>query len=491
MDRYRDIVLSSSIQSVLSWDRETGKLPAGGVEHRSDQVAYLTQIQQDFWTSNEIKHLLDSINLSELDHVGQRNVELITRSYQTKSQIPRDLIVTRAKQASKTTEIWKKAKRNSDFSIVQNEMEKLVELNRDYATELAEIRGISNPLSALIDERDEGLTAEKISKYFTELKSFLVPFIEKHRAELTDFEENIRKISLTNMEEKHIVEYIADRFNYPYEGDSARGNIDVVEHPLTITCGPNDVRITYKPGNYLQVILASAHELGHAMHRLHSNPDWNFLPLNYYSGPSLAECTSRYTENKIGKSYEFIANLFPELNEISSYRFQEVSLDDFYKTITAIHPGPNRISADEVTYGLHIIIRQELEQELFDDTLEVADLPQAWNQKYEDYLGVEVQNDAHGVMQDLHWYSVYYGYFHGYLMGDLLGSQFHYSMIEQVPDWEEQVLTGDLNEILEWHTENIYAKGSLYPVLDHVEEVTGEKLQTKYYKQYLEQKFNS
>jgi carboxypeptidase Taq len=149
------------------------------------------------------------------------------------------------------------------------------------------------------------------------------------------------------------------------------------------------------------------------------------------------------------------------------------------------------MEADEVTYGMHIIIRFEIEKLLFNDQLTIAELPQAWNNLYEEYLGVEVPNDTLGVMQDLHYFNTYYGYFHGYFMGDLMGTQIHARMVEEIPEWNTNLAGGSLDEVIKWHTDHIYSKGALYTPLELVKNITGEELTADYFKNYLNTKYEN
>jgi carboxypeptidase Taq len=185
-----------------------------------------------------------------------------------------------------------------------------------------------------------------------------------------------------------------------------------------------------------------------------------------------------------------MVDFFDEINDLADFRFNSLGLDEFYNQANTVRPTTSRMTSDEVSYGMHIIIRFELEKMLFEDQLTMKELPIAWNQKYDDYLGIEVPNDTVGVMQDLHWYSNYWGYFHGYFMGDLIGSQFHATMQDQVPDYAEELCGGNLAPVLSWLQENLFAKGNYYPALDHLEAITGSSLDTKYFKDYITKKYN-
>ena len=490
MSMYEDVVMASSIQSVLYWDVETGKMPAMGLEHRSKQFSYLTRKSQDFWRSSRVKTLLDELTKEELDDFESRNVFIIRRRHRTYTKIPLQLLEDLSSQSNTTNQVWKKAKEKIDFSIVRRDMEKLFALNRDHARKLAEIKDMNDPFDALIDQRDEGLDSKIIDKYFSEARDFLIPFLKKHRQEPDDDQKHLREIRISREKEVAITKKIADLFEYRYEGPNAHGIIDEVEHPLTIGCGPYDSRVTVNYGKYVRTINAMNHELGHGVHGLLRNKEWSYLPVNHSGGPAIGECTSRYTENKIGKSKSYYTWFYPHLQKLVGSELSSVDMNTFYSMINLVHPGTSRMTADEVSYGLHIIIRFELEKLLFNDQLNISEIPQAWNNKYEEYLGVEVPNDSLGVMQDLHWFNTYWGYFHGYFMGDLLGSHFHHYMQKDLPNWQEDLGNGDLSDVLAWHRDHIYAHSGRYSSLDLVKEMTGDPLNVKYFKDYLTTKYS-
>ena len=491
---YKDISIFRSIRGVLSWDIETKKMPSQGLANRSNQFALISRYVNDFWNSQKVGNLIAQINSDQLEsQLQKRNFELIQKRYTVETKMPIDLISKISAQATKTNEVWKKAKAKSDFSIVQDEMAKLIGLNIEHAKKLAEIKQINDPFDAAVDERDEGLKTKVIDSLFSSARDFLVPFIKRNEEKFRIDNSSIPTIKVSREQQITLAHEIAKIFEYPTtwaDPENARGNIDEVEHPLTIPCGPDDVRVTVKYDDYLNVINATNHELGHGIHSLNKNQDWNFQPVNDAGYPSLGECNSRYTENKIGVSHEYYKCLLPILNKVTNDKFANIGSDELYNYIRQISPGTSRMRADEVTYGLHIIIRYEIEKEIYNDRVTVPELPQLWNQKYEEYLGVDVPNDTLGIMQDLHWYSRWLAYFHGYFMGDLMGSQFHAYMEKDHPDWKTELENGNLHPVLEWNTQNIYSKGGLYPSLELVKHVTGEDINVGYFKKYIEAKYN-
>ncbi len=488
MKLYQDIVLPSSISSVLYWDMETNKLPKMGLNYRSKQLEYLTRQQQKIWKSHKLKDILRKVEKSNLNDFQKRNFNLIKRTYEVKNNLSENLLTEITKQSSLTNEKWKIAKRSNDIGIVLEDFDKLFSLQKKYANEISNLREIKDPFSALIDYRDEGLNSDNISKYFDEIKPFLIKTVKKRRDNNYHEFDKIKNLNLDRKEQIRVTQLISDLFEYNYSGNTSRGNIDEVEHPLTITCGPDDVRITVKFGNIFNVISSTNHELGHAIHKLNKNEKWNHLPVNNFGSPTQAEMISRYTENKIGKSVAFNEWLLSNFKSLFPSKFDEVANDEYNNFINLIYPSTSRMNADEVSYGLHIIIRFEIENLLFNEKITIKEVKHVWNEKYEKYMGVEVKNDSEGVLQDLHWFNTYWGYFHGYFMGDLIGSQIHYTMENELQDWMSDLRNGDLTKLIDWHSNNIYSLGASYPILDHLVKITGENLDVKYHKKYLENK---
>ncbi|WP_455140104.1 carboxypeptidase M32 [Candidatus Hodarchaeum mangrovi] len=488
LEKYKEIYTISSISSLLYWDMNT-YMPSSALEHRTNQFNWLQQTIHKKWTS---KKMISLINQSEkdstLNNVEKRNVFLLKRAVEEKIALPIELVGQLAIQSNKTLEIWKIAKKKNNFSIVQADLKKLFELEVEKATLLSEVKGLSDPYEALVDIRDPGFTIEKLNNFFSETKRFLIPFVEK----CTRAEKQPNKTFLTRFIPQQKQENVVNELVKFLEYDFQAGRVDEVEHPLTIACGPKDVRLTvkYKENEIMKALLAGSHECGHSLHAQQRNPEWIGQPVNGYTGPSFGESQSRILENHVTLSPEFWNYYYPKFKSQTGV-FNDINQEEFYFAINATQPGPSRIGSDELTYAIHIIIRFELEQALYAGKLEVADLPQEWNKKYEQYLGVKVESDTQGVMQDLHWYSQYWGYFYGYAMGDIIAAQLiNRGLTRDLPEWHEKINTGKFTPIRQWLANNIHSKGVLYDGLDMVKEITGEPLTVRYFIHYLENKYS-
>ncbi len=492
LEKFKEIQLLGTLSNVLYWDMNT-YMPPSGLEFRTKQFQYLSQRIHKLWTSTEMVNLISiSEKNNELDELQRRNVVLLRRQYDNRTVIPGRLVGSIAAQSNKTLEIWKKAKAENDFQMVLPDLENLFSLNIEAAELLAKSKNINDPYEALIDQRDKGFSVTKLKQLFDEVKSFLVPFVKKCKESSMQINRSFLSRNIPRAVQVDLVQDLASYFEYDYSKDKGVGRIDEVEHPLTIGCGPSDVRVTvkYHENNVLSAFLAGAHECGHAIDGLQANPEWIGQPIYRLDSPSLGESQSRFFENLIASSIEFWEYYYPRFQKLTQGIFDDISVNSFYFGINAVNPGLIRIQADEVTYILHIIIRFEIEKDLFDGKIEIKDLPEVWNEKYKEYLGVDVPTDTLGVMQDLHWFSQYWGYFHGYAIGDIMSSQITMALTRDIPEWHTNLQNGFFSPIREWLRDNIHSKGGLYDSLELIERVTGKPLTTEYFIDYIKQKFS-
>jgi carboxypeptidase Taq len=490
MNDYKEIRLLGSIGGVLYWDLNT-YMPPKALAYRSKQFNWIQTKRHLQWISKDMRDLVERcLQDRSLDKFQKRNVELMKREIENKTCLPTELVGQLAAQSNKTLEVWKKAKEKQVFQDVVPDLEKLFELNLKKSHLLAEKKGISDPFDALIKTRDPSFTVGKLTSLFDEVKSFLVPFLEKITIEGVKPENSFLRKVIPRETQVNLLKDLASFLEYDFKV----GRIDEVEHPLTIGCGPSDVRVTvrYQEDNVMKAFGAGVHEIGHALHGLQRKEEWSDLPVNNMQFPSFGESQSRLLENHIGLSRSFWQAYYPRFQKGTNGAFSSISQKDFYKAINEVSPGVSRMRADEVTYILHIILRFEIERDLFAEKITIKELPMIWNSKYKDYLGVEVPNDTLGVMQDLHWYSQYWGYFYGYGIGDLMAAQIvRAGLTKDIPDWQDTLSNGVFTPIRKWLAENTHGIGALYDSLESIEHITGAQLSAKYFKDYIENKYSS
>jgi carboxypeptidase Taq len=333
----------------------------------------------------------------------------------------------------------------------------------------------------LLDDYEEGTSTADVARVFDRLKEVLLPLIAAHR----DGAPVLR--GPFPVEEQQLAgRTVLDAFGY----DETNWRIDETPHPFAQTPGFGDIRLTtHTIESDLTSLFSTMHEFGHGVYEFDIDNKYGRTPLGRGTSSILHESQSRTWENLVGRSRDFWRWFYPRLQPLFPDALRNVDEDTFVRAVSAIHPGPLRGDADEVTYGLHIILRFELEQELLAGTVAVRELPEAWNARTKDYLGVDVPDDAHGVLQDMHWSIGLFGYFPTYQLGNVASVQIWERARADLGDLEGQFERGEFRQLREWLREHVYRHGSKYPPRELLRRVTGSDLDPEPYVQYLETKF--
>ena len=492
MEKAKDLCILQSAASIVHWDMET-KMPPKAIKLRSLQLAMLSRIAHKMSTDPETGKFLEKImrhpEYDSLNTVQKRNVYLMKKNYDEQTKLPEELVAETAKQQAITVDTWKKAKAAKDFSMFKPELEKLVELRRKAAEILMEVKETATPYGALVDIFEPKMTAEAISKVFAELREGLISLINKCKTAPKQPDTSILKRRVPIDIQRRFADLLAEFIEYDIKSKEAGGRLDETEHPFT-TGYYDDVRITthYYEDKFYSSIFSTLHEGGHALYEQNLNPEWIFQPVGTGCSSGIHESQSRFVENIIGRSHEFWIYFLPKLKKLTGNIFSNVDLDKFVHAVNHVKPSKIRIEADEVTYCLHIIIRFNLERDLFADRIKVAELPQIWNQSYNEYLGVDIENDSEGVMQDTHWASGLYGYFPSYALGNIYSGQILARMEKDLSDWRNQLSKGNFHSIKQWLAKNVHSYGDLYDPADLIKKIVGEKISVKPYLNYLHQK---
>lgn len=492
MTQAKEITILQTIQSVVHWDMET-KMPPKGINLRSQQLAMLSQIEHRMSTHPEIEALLSKIekhpDYDGLNKLQKRNVYLTRKFYDEQTKLPEKLVVETARQQAITIDIWKKAKAAKEYSMFKPELEKLLELRMQAAGILMEVKGTRTPYDALIDIFEPKMTAEAIAEIFGELRGGLATIIKKclDAPKQPDTSFLSRKVPIDV--QRKISDELARFMEYDIVSPRAGGRIDETEHPFT-TGYYDDVRITthYYEDNMKSSVFSVLHESGHAMYDQNLRSDWIYQPIGTGSSLGFHESQSRFVENIVGRSREFWVYFFPKLKQLTGNIFSDIPLDIFVRAVNEVKPSKIRVEADEVTYCLHVIIRFEIERELIAGKISIAELPEIWNQKYKDYLGLKIENDSEGVMQDTHWAAGIFGYFPTYALGNIYTGQILNNLENEMPKWRDHIARGDFQNVRNWLTKNVHSYGNLYDPADLIKRITGEKINVKPYLHYLDKK---
>lgn len=485
MEKYKDVAVLSSVSSVLHWDLET-YMPPRGIELRSMQLAQMREIVHARETDPEIGRLLEGLEqsstLDAMTEVQRRNVHLARKDYDRMTKLPPTLVKALAKQVPLTIDIWKKAKAKQDFSLYLPALEKIMDLTKQKATSLDPDK---DPYDVLMDLYEPNLTSEVVTRLFTPLKQGLKKIIDKCLTHGADFNHTFLHARVPIAVQRALGPKLCAFVGYDFE----RGRLDETEHPFTGGLY-DDVRILthYHEDNFTSAIFSILHEAGHGIYEQNLPREWHWQPVGSAASLGIHESQSRFVENIVGKSPEFWAYFYPIVQKTVGEVLAGVSLEAFLQAINQVQPSKIRIEADEATYSLHVVLRFEIERDLMHEKLTVAELPQVWDEKMETLLGVTVENDAEGVMQDTHWAGGSIGYFPTYALGNIYDGMFLVALEKAAPNWRDSLAHGDISPVRDWMQSQVWTRGNLYDPLPLVEQVTGKAADPAPFLSYLEAK---
>ncbi len=383
---------------------------------------------------------------------------------------------------------WIEARKRSDFKMLAADLKKIVALKR---REAAYIGYRQSPYDALLDDYEPGATSADIAPVFDDLKKFLVPFVAQIGFSPVRPRREILRARCPVKQQEAFTKMVVSQLGFDWN----RGLLAVTAHPMCYSFNPNDIRMStrYEEDDFFhQCFFSTVHEMGHGHYDQGMRYEYFGTGMCHEVSMGVHESQSRMWENQVGHSRAFWKYFYPRLK--GAYGFQEqfwgVSFEDFYAAINAVEPALIRTDADEVTYNLHVIIRFEIEKALIEGDIEVDDLPHVWNAKMREYLGVEVSDDANGVLQDIHWPEGMFGYFPTYTLGNLYAAQFYAAARRDIPDLEDGFADGEFQPLLSWLNKNIHVHGQLYSASELVRTVTGEYPISRYFEEYLRGKYS-
>ncbi|RXZ81898.1 carboxypeptidase M32 [Paenibacillaceae bacterium] len=471
---------------VLHWDMATGA-PRKGLESRSEAVGLLSAEAFRLETSDEMGELLESLTESaasgSLDAINAKLVAERKKDYDRNKKIPPKLNQEYVVLTSQAEAYWEEAKKNNDYAGFQPYLEKII----DYTNQFIDLWDVPGTrYDALLDNYEPGMTAAQLDQLFGGLRDKLVPLAEAIAASPHQPDVSFLRQTFSKEAQKDFSLFILNEMGYDFQA----GRLDESAHPFATGLSPGDVRITtrYLPDDVTSALFGTIHEGGHALYEQNIRPELYGTTLCDGTTMSIHESQSRFWENVIGRSRPFWNRYYADLQK----RFPgqlNVSTEDFYRAINVVKPSLVRIEADEVTYNLHIIIRYEIEKMIFNEGAKAADLPQIWNDKYKEYLGITPASFSEGVLQDVHWSGGAFAYFPSYSLGNMYAAQFTQTMERELPQLWSDVEQGNLLPLKAWLTERIYQHGKLFTPSELVERVTGESLNPQYLVNYLEQKY--
>lgn len=486
LDYVKKIGAYQEALGVLYWDMRTGA-PKKGIDQRSEVVGVLATDVFNLSTSDDLKELLDQmeLELDSVNEVSKRVFEEVKKEYNLSKKIPADEYKKFVILQSKSESVWEEAKNNNDWSMFQSYLTEMVATLKNFV----EYWGVTdnNPYNVLLDQYEPGMTTEILDQVFNELREKIVSLLNRISESPNQPKTDFLFQSFDKQKQESFSLDILKQLGYDFDA----GRLDETVHPFATGLNRGDVRITtkYDEFDFRSAIFGTIHECGHAIYEQNVAEELTGTPLAGGASMGIHESQSLFYENFVGRNPKFWEQNYEKLQSYSPEQFGEVPVEDFLRAINEVKPSLIRIEADELTYALHIMIRYEIEKGLFNGELKVENLPEIWNSKYEEYLGVSPSTNAEGILQDVHWAGASFGYFPSYALGYIYASQFKAAMLKDIPQFDSLLEQGNLAPIKEWLTQNVHQYGALKKPLDILKAATGEGLNGKYLADYLEEKY--
>lgn len=474
--------------SIMYWDMRTGA-PKKGIPTRSEAVGVLSTELFKMGTSDEMENYLKELHNDRegLSPILLKTLEEVQKNFDLSKKIPADEYQKYVVLCSESEAVWEEAKEKSDFQLFLPYLEKVVAMTKKFIGYWGEKDG--NAYNRLLDQYEPGLTTEIIDEVFGQLKETIVPLVKKIGAANNQPNTSFLFEKFPKEQQKAFNYKLLEQLGYDFDA----GRLDETVHPFAMGINTGDVRITtrYDEQDFRSAIFGTIHECGHALYEQNFDKKLEGYPVADGTSMGIHESQSLFYEHFIGHHEGFWKYNFESLKEHSPAQFGNVSLEEYLRAINVSQPSLIRIEADELTYPLHIMIRYEIEKDLFNGDLEVKDLPKVWNDKYEEYLGIRPENDAEGVLQDVHWSGGMFGYFPSYALGYMYAAQLKNAMVKDLPQFDELCEKGEFAPILAWLTEHVHQFGKMKKPLEIIQDTTGEGLNAKHLATYLEEKYSA
>jgi carboxypeptidase Taq len=480
MQKIADIKYSSA---VLQWDQET-YLPAKGADARGRQLATLSELAHQLFTSNETGDLLkELIQRNDLNVDERKNAELSLEDFTKQKKYSSDFVRRLSEQTNKAFHSWMEARRQNSFSVFETELDKLIQLKKQ-ETEILGYTG--HAYNALLDEFEKGCTVDLLDKTFNDLMRPLKNLLDEITAK-PPVDDSFLLQHFPKQQQWEWGLFLIKELGFDFKA----GRQDISEHPFTTNFASTDVRITTRidENDFSSMTWSCIHETGHALYEQGLSYEQYGLPLGEYASLSIHESQSRLWENNVGRGLSFWKYYFPELQKRFPEQLKNVRTEQFYKGINKIQPSLIRTEADELTYHFHVYIRYQIERQIIEGSIIANDIPAFWNEQYKKYLGVSSPDDKQGCLQDVHWSHGSFGYFPTYSLGSLYAVQFFETANAQLSGLSVHLEKGDTAGLLQWLRENVHIHGRKYKSEEMCKKISGIGLDTGFFVKYLLQKY--
>jgi len=449
--------------TLADWDQQT-QMPRGGGEARAESMATLERLAHELFIADETGEMLQGaaaeLDGGDPDGDDARLVRLVRRQYDKARRVPTDLAADLARAASTGQEVWVRAREDADFAAFAPALERNIELTRNYVECHLGSGEYECAYDVLLDDYEPEMKTTTVRGLFTDLIGQLVPMLDRLRSEGTEPDDTILHLPAAIERQRELVTEAVAMMGF----DRETWRMDDAVHPFAARIGRGDVRVTtrWEEQYFPAGLYGAMHEVGHGLYEA-GIPSWlSRSPLGNTVSLGVHESQSRLWENMVGRGRAFCTALAPLVSDRIGGELAGLDPEALHRAVNRVTPSLIRVEADEVTYGLHIALRFELEQSLIEGTLPVRDLPEAWNTRFAELLGIEVPDDAQGVLQDVHWAGGLIGYFPTYSLGNLIAGQLWAQAHTDIPDLDDRLAAGELAPLREWLGEHVHRYGAKF-----------------------------
>jgi putative metalloprotease ypwA len=472
--------------ALLYWDLQTAA-PKDSIEAKLSAVGYFSTESFRLSTADEYGSLLKKLSAPEeydqLSPAMQLTIRRNLRDFERFQRIPEAFYTEYVTEKARSEKAWEAAKEASDFSVFAPHLDKVISMTKEYVHYMEPDQDVYEFLVGLFED---GMDTETIDRIFAELKEGLLPLLAKIEAapkpDLSALQQTFDPDAQKKVQEL-LLSYIGFSFDCGAVAESM--------HPFTTTLCPGDVRVTnhYYADNPISSMFSAIHEGGHAIFEQNVDKDFWHTAAAQINMMGLHESQSRFYENILGRNPHFWTPIYGKMSELLP-EFKTIPFDTFVKAINDVHPSMIRTEADEVTYGLHIILRYEIEKAIFRDNVKTDDLPALWNQKMQELLGITPANDSEGILQDMHWSDGSFGYFPSYLLGSIYDGMYLEAIQKDLGDLDTVLENGRILDITHWLKEKIHRFGSMYNSKEVIQRVCGKEISAQPLLRYFEEKYS-
>lgn len=475
-------------RNLFEWDDQTSA-PFEAAEYTSKVIGILSDEYMKSLINDDVRRLLkklqDKKEQEELTSTEKAIVKELNKTYEELESIPPEEYRAFNELTSVAARKWAKAKKDNRYEDFSPYLKKIIDYKKKFAG--YRVKGDLKPYEVLLGDFDECFLIKELDPFFEKVKNEIIPLVKEVAKKAETIDKSYNYLSYDIEKQKEFCKFLSGYIGFDFN----RGLIAESAHPFTLQLHNHDVRITdrYMEKNLESAMFSIIHESGHALYEMNIDDALTQTPVGGGASMGMHESQSRFYENNIGRSKEFWEPIYSKLVETYPENLKEITLDHFIKGINKSAPNLIRTEADELTYCIHIIIRYEIEKMIFQDEVTVEELPDVWNKKYQEYMGITPSTNTEGILQDTHWSCGEFGYFPSYAIGTAIASQIHACMLEKMP-LDQYLKEGNLTPIREFLREYIHKYGAVKNTNELLKEVCGEEFNADYYVKYLKDKYS-